>query len=150
MLPDQLGKFRAVKAVVLAVPDVLNDYEREFVASRVYRSIGGENFKITVTKTRTDRGAYSLYSGEMQKLACSSPLQFANCVDDKIYEDPHAARQMGPGRVNQVEIDCIVRERRKDLDEPTGLEIILDIPQRLQPHPVTVENPTMQDFRIVG
>jgi hypothetical protein len=68
MLPNQLGEFRAVKAVVLAVPDVLNDYESEFVASRVYRSIGGENFKITVTKTRTDRGAYSLYSGEMQKL----------------------------------------------------------------------------------
>jgi hypothetical protein len=75
-LPDRLGDIRATKAADLTVSDGAKEenYEKEFAATRVYRSTQGENFKVTVIKTRTDRGAYSLFSGEMQKLTAGAKL----------------------------------------------------------------------------
>lgn len=75
-LPDRLGDFRAMKAADVTVSDSAKeeDYEKEFAASRVYRSTGSESFKVSVIKTRTDRGAYSLFSGEMQKLPTAAKL----------------------------------------------------------------------------
>ena len=69
-LPDKVGEFRAAARVeTLASDDATsNDYEKEFSVTRNYRSTNGAQYSVTLVKTRTDRGAYSLFSGEMQKL----------------------------------------------------------------------------------
>lgn len=70
LLPDAIGELRATGKAALAQPDEAGEkeYERELGASRVYRSKNGEKFVVTAVKTRTDRGAYSLFSSEAQKL----------------------------------------------------------------------------------
>jgi hypothetical protein len=71
-LPDKAGDFVALGAArpsASALEAKKDAYEIELIASRSYRSAKGERFKVDFIKTRTDRGAYSLYSSEMQKLS---------------------------------------------------------------------------------
>lgn len=70
LLPDKLGDLRAIRKAELVLPDetTANDYEKEFALTRTYLSTKGEHFIVSLAKTRTDRGAYSLFSSEMQKL----------------------------------------------------------------------------------
>lgn len=70
LLPDKFGDLRAIRKAELVLPDETtpNDYEKELLLARTYLSTKGERFKVTLVKTRTDRGAYSLFSSEIQKL----------------------------------------------------------------------------------
>lgn len=87
-LPDQVAGCRSTKATVTA-PDQTkeNSYEEEFTVTRLYRSPEGMNFKVTVTKTRTDRGAYSLFSSEVQKLQGATKVSEAQGVGTVAVED---------------------------------------------------------------
>ena len=70
LLPDKIGDLRAIKKAELGTHDEASEnyFEKEFVVLRAYRSTTGDNFVVTIIKTRTDQGAYSLYSTEIQKL----------------------------------------------------------------------------------
>jgi hypothetical protein len=69
-LPDKIGETRANGKADLELSDKASegDYEKEFVVSRLYRSVKGGDFLVSLVKTRTDRGAYSLFTTEAQKL----------------------------------------------------------------------------------
>jgi hypothetical protein len=70
LLPDKVGELRApTRAETLPADDATsNDYEKEFAIERNYRAAKGAQYAVTLVKSRTDRGAYSLFSSEMQKL----------------------------------------------------------------------------------
>lgn len=69
-LPDKVGDFHAIQKELITpsegVPD--NDYERNYLVTRSFRSTKGEDFVVTLVQTRSDRGAYSVYSNEIQRL----------------------------------------------------------------------------------
>jgi hypothetical protein len=87
-LPAQFAEFRSTKADV-TVPDKTegNADDEEFTVTRLYRSPQGINFRVTVTKTRTDRGAYSLFSSEVQKLQGATKLNELQGVGTVAFED---------------------------------------------------------------
>ncbi len=70
LLPDTVGDLRALKKVDIA-PNAeaqSNEFEKVTSLSRSYRSADGGKFDVTIVKTRSDRGAYALFSNEIQKL----------------------------------------------------------------------------------
>ncbi len=69
-LPDKLGDFRALGSArsLSSETETKKDEGNEAQVSRGYRSAQGDNFKVELVRTRTDGGAYALFSGEAQKL----------------------------------------------------------------------------------
>ncbi len=70
LLPDKIGDLRGVNSAN-APSDYAStgeEFEKELVVTRTYRSAKGDTFVATLVRTRTDRGAYSLFSTELQKL----------------------------------------------------------------------------------
>jgi hypothetical protein len=76
LLPDKVGEFTALgagRSTTAAFEAKKDIYGVELAISRIYRSARGERYRVELVKTRMDRGAYSLYSNEVQKMPVDTP-----------------------------------------------------------------------------
>lgn len=76
LLPDKVGELTALgaaRSTTSAFEAKKDIYGVELAISRSYRSARGEKYRVELVRTRMDRGAYSLYSNEAQKMPVDAP-----------------------------------------------------------------------------